>query len=98
MDFSKVENFLRTHWPAAIIVTMLSVPAIWTIAHIHFSQEINLLKQEMAIMKTKVEALEEYKKRMDERETKFVSFIGGNVGFQKESLTEKLFTPPKNQC
>ena len=91
MDFEKVENFIRLHWPAAVIVSAITVPSIWAMASMHY-------KERMTTLELKVEGLEGRLERMDEeltvlREYKDRSSTISEVrlGFEPESL----FTPSK---
>jgi len=95
MDFSKVENFLRVHWPAALIVAIISIPVIWTIASIHYAQEITALNVRLVTLEIQVEDLQQYKKRAETLETERlkIKFVGGVVGFSSESLADSLFSP-----
>jgi len=97
MDYLKVESFLRNHWPAALIVAVITIPAIWTIASTHFSQEIATLEERLKNLEDQVKVLEEYKLRVEalEAEKEKLDLIGGLVGFPPESLSDSLFWPSR---
>lgn len=67
MDFDKVEAFVRTHWPAALMVAIIVAPSAWAIANVHFSERITVLELEQKQLKEKVAALEELAKRSREK-------------------------------
>ncbi len=95
MDFSKVESFLRTHWPAGVIVLIVSIPVIWSLASIHYAQQISTLKERVTNLEVQVTDLEEYKTRAvkleEDRKKKRLS--GGVVGFSSQSLADSLYSP-----
>lgn len=67
MDFDKVEIFVRTHWPAALMVALIVAPSAWAIANLHFSERITVLELEQKQLKEKVTALEELARRSREK-------------------------------
>jgi len=95
MDFSKVEYFLRTHWPAGIVVLIVSVPVIWTLATIHYAQQISTLRERVNVLEIQVTDLDEYKKRTEklEEDRKKKKLSGGIVGFSSQSLADSLYSP-----
>jgi hypothetical protein len=95
MDFSKVENFLRTHWPACIVVLIISVPLIWSLATIHYAQQISTLRDRVTTLEVQVIDLKESKKRAEklEEDRKKKKFSGGIVGFSSQSLADSLYSP-----
>ena len=87
MDFSKVEEFVRAHWPAALMVTIIVAPSIWGIASLHYSERMALLdarvldlSKELSILREKVAVLDQAASR--------------KLVVTKERFTaEELFTP-----
>ena len=43
MDFQKIEDFLRNHWPAAIMVAILTAPTTWAIAAGYYGERVTYL-------------------------------------------------------
>ena len=83
MDFQKVEDFIRAHWPAALMVAIVIAPAAWGFAHLHFSERITVLELEQRQLREKVEVLEELAKRSREK------LEASSAGF----TADELFTP-----
>jgi hypothetical protein len=67
VDFEKIEAFVRVHWPAALIVSIIVAPVAWTFANLHFSERITVLELEQKQLKEQVGALEELAKRSREK-------------------------------
>lgn len=67
MDFTKVEDFVRAHWPAALMVALIVAPSMWTIANIHFSERITLLEARVKDLSERVAVLDELAKRSREK-------------------------------
>ena len=63
MDFAKVEDFFRNHWPAALIATLIVAPSVWTIAATHFSERIATLEAREKELKERNAVLDEFARR-----------------------------------
>jgi hypothetical protein len=85
MDFGKTEEFLRKHWPAAVIVALLVAPSAWALANMHFSNRIESLEKEVADLRERVAVLDELEKRSKEKER----LAASSSAFTQE----ELFTP-----
>ncbi|MNJ24245.1 hypothetical protein D3C77_186550 [compost metagenome] len=83
MDFEKVEAFIRTHWPAAVIVTLLVTPVVWSYAHSHFADRIASLEGQVSSLSEQVKVLNEFVKRSRE------AIVPIREAFSKD----ELFTP-----
>lgn len=97
MNIREIEEFLKNHWAAAVIVLIVTAPIIWSGASIHYSQQISTLKERVSNLELKIEDLSEYKIRVAslEKERSQISFSENTViGLSKtESLTDALYTP-----
>ena len=67
IDFTKAEDFVRAHWPAALMVTFIVAPSIWTIANIHFSGRIETLELKVKDLTERVAVLDQYATRSREK-------------------------------
>lgn len=67
MDFQKVEDFVRSHWPAGLMVAIIMAPAVWTIASTHFSERITALETRVKELSERVAVLDEFAKRSREK-------------------------------
>ena len=59
MDFAKVEEFIRAHWPAAVMVAILVVPPTWGIANMHYSERLTILDTKLGVLSKEVMTLQE---------------------------------------
>ena len=77
MNFPEVEKFIRAHWPAAVMVTILVTPAVWSIANVHFSARISYLESQVKDLNERVNVLDELAKRsrkkLEPSEAKFTA-------------------------
>lgn len=83
MDFQKVDEFIRKHWPAALIVAIIITPAVWAIATAHFSERITALELKVRELSERVAVLDQLAKRSREKLAASASSFGA----------EELFTP-----
>jgi hypothetical protein len=83
MDFQKVEEFIRLHWPAALMVAIIVAPSVWGFASLHYSERITVLELEQKQLSAKVSTLEELAERSKEKP------VASTSGF----TAEELFTP-----
>lgn len=74
MDFSKVEDFIRQHWPAALMVSFIVAPVVWSFAQMHFSERITLLElkvnglnEQVKELNEQVEVLQQFAERSREK-------------------------------
>ena len=86
MDFDKVETFLRAHWPAGLIITIIVAPAAWAIASLHFGERIAALELRLSNLSKEVETLQELEKRRKDR------FVADGIRIPRRELTD-IFTP-----
>lgn len=86
MDFEKFETFIRAHWPAAIIVTLLVAPVVWQYANSHFVERIKDLEGRVSELKEQVDVLNEYVKRSRD------VIVPVSQDFNKD----ELYTPSEN--
>lgn len=93
MDFQKVEDFIRLHWPAALMVAIIVAPSVWGIASLHFSERITVLELGHTQLTTKIKTLEELADRRREKDKLEArspdSLEASSSGF----TTAELYTP-----
>jgi hypothetical protein len=83
MDFTKVEEFARQHWPAALMVVLITTPSVWAIAQMHFSERITVLEMKVKELTEKVAVLNQLAERSREK------LAGAGSSFD----ADELFTP-----
>lgn len=98
MNLKEIEDFLKTHWAAALIVLIVTTPVIWSAASIHYSQQISTLRERVGNLELKLEDLNEYKKRIKNLETdrRHINYSETTViGISKktEPLVDALYNP-----
>ncbi len=87
MDFEKVEIFVRTHWPAALMVAIIVAPSVWGIANLHFSERIVLLDARVTDLTSQVSRLKERVAVLDEAAARKLEVV------ETRYSADELFTP-----
>lgn len=95
MDFTKVEVFLREHWPAGFIVIVIVVPIVWGIATLWHSERIAVLEMkitdltsDVGTLTNEVKELREYRIKTEERinSGSLPKIVNAVASFRKDSL------------
>lgn len=91
MDFAKVEDFVRNHWPAALMVTLIVTPTVWTIANTHFSERITVLETRVKDLSEKVAVLDQLAQRSREKLAASTSaFSAAELYTPSQSVEQKV--------
>jgi RNA binding exosome subunit len=92
MDFQKVEDFLRNHWPAALMVAILVAPSAWGFAYLHYGERITLLDTRVKDLEKTIGQLRERVSVLDQLAERKLEPSG--IAFRPEDLFTPSPTPP----
>lgn len=67
MNFAEVEEFVRKHWPAALMVTIIVTPGVWAIASTLYSGRITALEAKVQELSERVAVLDQLAQRSREK-------------------------------
>ncbi|MBT9595078.1 MAG: hypothetical protein IV094_03690 [Vitreoscilla sp.] len=99
MNFKEVEEFARAHWPAAFIAAIIVAPSIWTAAHLHFSERIAAMEQQIRILTDRSAQLEKKASDFEKKTVGLEATLGTLTARRAEEVREaggsfdNLFTP-----
>lgn len=87
MDFTKVEEFIRNHWPAALMVAIIVAPSAWGVANAHYSERLTLLDIKVTDLTKEVTRLTERVAVLDQAATRKLEEVDSRF------TAAELFTP-----
>ena len=88
MNFKEVEEFARAHWPAAVIATIIVAPSIWTTAHLHFSERIATMEQQIRALTERSSQLEKKASDFEKKTVGLEATLGTLTARRAEEVRE----------
>ena len=96
MDFQKVENFVRKHWPAALMVVVITAPSVWGIAQAHYNERITVLDMRVQELTKTIDELNERVAVLDQLAARKLE-TSGTAFSAAELYTPSATVPPQRK-
>jgi len=88
LNFKEVEEFARAHWPATFIAAIVVAPTIWTAAHLHFSERIATMEQQIHALKERSSQLEKKASDFEKKTVGLEATLGTLTARRAEEVRE----------